>query len=156
MTTPLAPPLLDELAALAGRADAEPVWPEASWQALRRTGATGWAIPAEYGGTGLAHHGLLAGYEVLAGADLTVCFILSQRDAAVRRLRDSGNEALCRELLPALARGDRFATVGLSQLTTSRQHTGPALTARLSDSRLSLDGTVPWVTGAGRAEHIII
>jgi butyryl-CoA dehydrogenase len=156
MTTPIAQLLLDELAALAAQADAEPVWPEASWQALRRSGATGWVIPAEYGGTGLAHHDLLAGYEALAGADLTICFILSQRDAACRRLRDSGNQALCRELLPPLARGERFATVGLSQLTTSRQHTGPALTARLSASGLALDGTIPWVTGASRAEHVII
>jgi alkylation response protein AidB-like acyl-CoA dehydrogenase len=87
---------------------------------------------------------------------LTTCFILSQRDAACRRLRDGENPALRDELLPPLARGDTFATVGLSQLTTSRQHTGPALTARLTDDGVLLNGTIPWVTGAARADHIII
>jgi alkylation response protein AidB-like acyl-CoA dehydrogenase len=113
-------------------------------------------IPEAFGGAGLSYPNLLAGYEALAGACLTACFILSQRDAACRRLRDSGNEELCRELLPPLARGDRFTTVGLSQLTTSRQHTRPALRARATDAGLTLDGVIPWVTGAERAEHILL
>jgi alkylation response protein AidB-like acyl-CoA dehydrogenase len=153
---PVPQALQDELAALAGQADADPVWPEASWSVLRRSGALGWVIPPEYGGTARAPRDLLAGYAALAGACLTTCFILSQRDAACRRLRDSGHEALCRELLPPLARGESFITVGLSQLTTSRQHTAPSLTARATVSGLRLDGTVPWVTGAGRAEHLLI
>ena len=156
MRTPIPPSVFAELAALGEQTDAEPAWPAASWDVLRRGGATGWAIAPEHGGGGLDPRDLLTGYEALAGADLTICFILSQRDAACRRLRDSGHAALCRELLPPLARGERFATVGLSQLTTSRQHTGPALTARLSADRLRLDGSIPWVTGASRAEHIII
>ena len=92
--------------------------------------------------TGLGGVDLLNGYERVAEACLTTCFILSQRDAACRRLRDSGNEHLCRELLPPLARGESFATVGLSQLTTSRQHGQPALRARLVEGTLVLDG--PW------------
>ncbi|HZY86987.1 MAG TPA: acyl-CoA dehydrogenase family protein, partial [Gemmataceae bacterium] len=85
------------LAAHAEEADTEPTWPEASWDALRRCGALGWAVPRAYGGEGLAGLDLLDGYGRLAGACLTSCFLLSQRDAACRRLRDSGNEALCRE-----------------------------------------------------------
>jgi alkylation response protein AidB-like acyl-CoA dehydrogenase len=151
----VAPEVLADLAAHAGAADAEPVWPEASWQDLRRSGALGWSVPAAYGGRPLAGATLLAGYEQLAGACLTTAFILSQRDAACRRLRDSGNEALCRELLPALARGETFATVGLSQLTTSRQHGKPAMTARQERDKLVFDGSMPWVTGAARADHLV-
>ncbi len=149
-------PLLDELAALAGPADADPVWPEASWQVLRRSGALGWVIPSAYDGTESTPPELLAGYEALAEACLTTAFILSQREAACRRLRDSGNDTVCRELLPPLARGERFATVGLSQLTTSRQHTQPSLSARLTPAGVEFTGSIPWVTGASRAEHIII
>jgi alkylation response protein AidB-like acyl-CoA dehydrogenase len=98
---------------------------------------------------------LLAGYQRLAGACLTTCFLLSQRDAACRRLRDSGNEELCRELLPALAAGQRFATVGLAQLTTSRQHVRPVLVADLDGGGVRLNGVMPWVTGAPHADHFI-
>src|SRR5437660_7518773 len=96
------------LIAHANEADAAPVWPTESWHTLRRCGALGWCIPAAYEGQGWTGTTLLNGYEQLAGACLTTCFILSQREAACRRLRDSGNEALCRELLPTLARGERF------------------------------------------------
>jgi alkylation response protein AidB-like acyl-CoA dehydrogenase len=114
-----------------------------------------WGVPAAYGGEGVGYGDLLSSYESLAGACLTTCFILSQRDAACRRLRDSGNETLCRELLPALACGERFATVGLSQLTTSRQHVRPTLEARESRLGLLVEGTIPWVTGAAQSDHIV-
>jgi alkylation response protein AidB-like acyl-CoA dehydrogenase len=140
----------------ANEADAAPVWPAQSWQALQRCGALRWCIPVDQEGEGLAGSALLDGYEQLAGACLTTCFILSQRDAACRRLRDSGNQALRRELLPPLARGTTFATVGLSQLTTSRQHLGPTFVARQAGEQFVLDGSIPWVTGAATADHLVI
>lgn len=144
------------LAELANQADRERQWPEASWRLLREAGVPGWSIPEEYGGVGLDGIELLAGYEALAGACLTTCFILSQREAACRRILDSRHKDLCRTLLPALARSETFATVGLSQLTTSRQHGKPALQARSSGRRFILDGTMPWVTGAPHADVFII
>jgi alkylation response protein AidB-like acyl-CoA dehydrogenase len=150
--------MIDTLAALrdhAGAADANLVWPELSWDALRRGGVLGWCIPNSLGGDGRDGLQLLDGYEQLASACLTTCFILSQRDAACRRLRDSGNEALARQLLPALAQGRHFATVGVSQLTTSRQHGKPAMLARASGQDFVMDGVMPWVTGAARADYFV-
>jgi alkylation response protein AidB-like acyl-CoA dehydrogenase len=143
------------LAEHASAADTRPAWPAASWDALRRAGVLGWAIPRAYGGEERSPLDLLEGYGRLAGACLTTCFLLSQRDAACRRLRDSGNEALCRELFPTLARGERFVTVGLAQLTTSRQHVRPVLTARRAGDAIHLDGVMPWVTGASHADHFL-
>lgn len=127
-----------------------------SWEALRAAGVLGWSIPSAYGGEERSNASLLEGYARLASACLTTTFILSQREAAVRRIIDHGTAELQRELLRPLACGGHFATVGLSQLTTSRQHTQPALTARLTDRALILDGTIPWVTGAAPAEYVII
>jgi alkylation response protein AidB-like acyl-CoA dehydrogenase len=150
------PAVAEALAAHAEPADVETAWPADSWTALRTAGGLRWAIPTNCGGDGLQGVELLARYRDLAAACLTTCFILSQRDAACRRLRDGANGALAERLLPALARGDAFATVGLSQLTTARQHTAPALTARLEADSLVLDGVIPWVTGAAAAQHLII
>ncbi len=37
----------------ADRADDEPVWPEASWQAIQNAGVLKWCIPETNGGRGL-------------------------------------------------------------------------------------------------------
>ena len=159
-------PLLDEailqaLADGAEAADAEPAWPTASWDVLRGSGVLRWAIPPEYGGLGLDASALLTGYERLAGACLTTTFLLSQRDAAVRRLCDLGGETVRRRWLPGLAGGDLFLTVGLSQLTTSRQHRSPALTAvpiekGSNTTAYILNGLIPWVSGGDRADAVLV
>jgi butyryl-CoA dehydrogenase len=148
----------DVFAALVAHADAadrDPAWPAASWGLISQAGVLEWAIPMAYGGRELDGPSLLHGYERLAAACLTTAFILSQRDAAVRRIRDSGRDDLCRELLRPLACGGHFATVGLSQLTTSRQHGGPALRVTATADGFRLDGSMPWVTGADHADHLI-
>ena len=99
---------------------------------------------------------LLSGYERLAEACLTTAFILSQREAAVRRLVASENADLAKQWLPPLARGEVLATVGLSQLTTSRQHQAPVLRAAAHNGGIQLDGVIPWVTGADQADLIVI
>lgn len=140
----------------ARKADEKPAWPAESWQALTRTGVLGWDIDIGHGGTKCDVVTRLVAHEHLATACLTTAFILSQREAAVRRIAASANEDLSRELLGPLARGERFATVGLSQLTTSRQHVQPTLTARAAGKAFVLDGVIPWVTGAAHADHFVI
>jgi alkylation response protein AidB-like acyl-CoA dehydrogenase len=136
-------------------ADRSADWPQASWDVVRRAGALEWSIPGACGGQERDGNSQLLGYESLAAACLTTAFISSQREAAVRRIRDSGREDLCRELLRPLACGGRFATVGLSQLTTSRQHGGPALRVKETAAGFVLDGEIPWVTGADHADHLV-
>jgi alkylation response protein AidB-like acyl-CoA dehydrogenase len=151
----VSPETLAALASTANAADGSPIWPAVSWETLRRGGVLEWSIPRAFGGQERSPLELLAGNEQLATACLTSCFILSQREAAVRRLLDGENDALRRELLPALARDECFATVGLSQLTTSRQHGKPALLARETADGFVLEGAMPWVTGAAEADYFV-
>lgn len=143
------------LSRLAEQADDALEWPAQSWAALCSEAVVRWPVPRALGGLEFSSADLLRGYERLSGACLTTTFILSQRDAAIRRLRDGARQDLAAELLPALAGGTAFATVGLSQLTTSRQHTAPALRATLSDQHIVLDGVIPWVSGADRADFLV-
>ena len=154
--TALPAPLLSALSAAADRADAAADWPAQSWRLLIGAGVLAWSIPPEYGGAGKSAVELLTGYELLAGACLSTAFILSQREAAVRRLVASPNSALAARVLPALARGEQFATVGLPQLTTSRQHQQPTLRVTRDAGGFHLDGLTPWVTGADHADLIVI
>jgi alkylation response protein AidB-like acyl-CoA dehydrogenase len=147
---------LEILAENAEHADRLDVWPEDSWRALVAAGVPAWSVPRPFGGRGLGPVDLLRGNEALAAACLTTAFILSQRESAVRRVIANGSPEQQRRLLPALAKGDRLLTVGLSQLTTSRQHGAPSLTAAPLDAgRYRLDGLIPWVTAADQADEIL-
>jgi alkylation response protein AidB-like acyl-CoA dehydrogenase len=147
--------LLASLIERAAAVDEALAWPDQSWDLVCQLGALRWCLPPNFEGDGRSAVELLEGYEQIAAACLTTCFILSQRDAACRRIRDSQNEFACRELLPPLARGESFATVGLSHLTTSRQHLKPVLMAKSTEDGFVLNGTMPWVTGAARADHFV-
>jgi len=98
-------------------------------------------------------------YIDIAKSCLTTAFILTQRQAAVVRISASVNITAKKRWLPGLFSGESFATVGISHLTTSRQHfKKPVLTADLlgDGSRIELNGYSPWVTGAAFADSVVV
>ncbi|MBO09495.1 MAG: isovaleryl-CoA dehydrogenase [Planctomycetaceae bacterium] len=132
------------------------VFPTASLGVLGDAGVLGWVIPREYGGSEFSGAELVEGYLQLARACLPTTFVLTQRNAACQRFALSENEPLKAELLPQLVGSARFVTVGISHLTTSRQHLSqPAVRVKLAEGRIQLDGVVPWVTGAGQADWVL-
>ena len=148
--------LLDQLANQAAEADLRASWPKQQLQQLAEGGVLGWVIPEEFGGSNVSPEALVYGYERLAAACLTTTFILTQRNGACQRIAGCDNGGLKAELLPQLARGDLFATVGISHLTTSRQHVRrPAVMVTEESGGFVLDGQIPWVTGAPAADYVV-
>ena len=148
--------LLDQLLQATGDLDADTAWPSQQLKWLGDIGVLGWVIPTEFGGVDVSAEELTIGYERLAQACLLSTFVLTQRNGACQRIAGASNEALKVELLPPLARGEVFATVGISHLTTSRQHVKkPAVEVRRDGDQLIFDGTIPWVTGATCADYIV-
>ncbi|MDZ4689410.1 MAG: acyl-CoA dehydrogenase family protein [Planctomycetaceae bacterium] len=132
-------------------------WPESEWRFLVDAGVTGWIVPTDFGGSDHPTPAVLDGCRGLARANLSVTFILSQFQAASQRIVACENATLRSQWLPRLASGDAFATVGISHLTTSRQHIAtPAVTAVATSGGFLLDGVVPWVTGAEVADIIVL
>lgn len=153
-------PALDELcrrlASDADELDARGAWPAEHLAECGRYGVYRWFLPAQWGGYDWSDVDVIRGYLRLGAACLTTTFIITQRTGACRRLLLSDNDALKERLLPGLAAGDRFATVGISHLTTSRRHLGkPALRAVETADGFELDGFSPWVTGGVHAEVIV-
>ena len=150
------PGLLQNLQSAAAAVDASNAWPRQQFDWLADAGILRWNLPRAFGGDERSPVEMTAAYEALAGACLTTTFILTQRNAACQRIVDSDNQALRGELLLQLARGEIFATVGISHLTTSRQHlTRPAVAIDEVDGSLRANGHVPWVTGAAEADVIV-
>ena len=154
-------PLLDELCsrllALGGDLDRSGAWPAEQLRLCGEYGVYQWFIGNRWGGQDWSDVDLVRGYLRLSAACLTTTFILTQRSGACRRIEASDNEALKERLLPDLASGATFATVGISHLTTSRRHLAkPALAAVPTPQGFVLDGYTPWVTGALHAQTIVV
>jgi alkylation response protein AidB-like acyl-CoA dehydrogenase len=119
-------------------------WPE---ELLREHAeAFRWAMPRAFGGEELEPLELHRRYEQLARKSLALALILTQRDSAVGIIAAGGNDRLLAEV-----RDGAFVTVGIAQLSTSRQGGAPALAYR--DGRV--DGVIPWATGAAKAKYIV-
>jgi alkylation response protein AidB-like acyl-CoA dehydrogenase len=132
-------------------------WPAEQLRWCGEAGVYEWFMDPRWGGQGWDDEQTVRGYLALAAASLTTTFILTQRSGACRRIAECENEALKERLLPGLASGELFATVGISHLTTSRRHLGrPVLTAEETATGFRLQGLSPWVTGGAAADAIVI
>ncbi|HWB10414.1 MAG TPA: acyl-CoA dehydrogenase family protein [Pirellulales bacterium] len=144
---------------LADRADALDLagdWPAEQLDLCRRYGVNRWFVGRQWGGEGWGDLDILRGLMRLSSACLTTTFVLTQPLGVCRRLVASPNQALRDELLPRLSAGEVFATVGIAHLTTSRRHLSrPTLAARETADGYVLDGSIPWVSGAVRADYIV-
>lgn len=139
-----------------GPADAAESWPEGLWQLLVEAGATRWALPRDFGGQPCSRPLFVERYARLASGSLAAAFLLSQHDAAVRRLSGAASREGAQRWLHAIGSGQAFATVGISQLTTSRRLGTQALLATATaPGTYRLQGAMPWVTGACRANVFV-
>ncbi|MBN1855088.1 MAG: acyl-CoA/acyl-ACP dehydrogenase [Pirellulales bacterium] len=145
------------LAVRASELDRTGVWPEEQLRLCGQNGVYEWSIDPAWGGQGWNAEEIIRGYLALSAACLTTTFVLTQLAGACRRIASSDKGHLKERLLPSLAKGEQFATVGISHLTTSRQHlTIPVLRADRVDGGFRLDGYSPWVTGGAHADTIVL
>ncbi len=115
-----------------------------------------WSLSAEFGGAACPRPLLVQRYAQLAGGSLTAVFILSQHDAGVRRLLAAPESDIAHGWLAAIGGGRAFTTVGISHLTTSRRlGAQPVKAVEVTRGSYRLDGTIPWVTAAERADVLV-
>jgi alkylation response protein AidB-like acyl-CoA dehydrogenase len=149
--------LCSRLAGLAPSLDSRDAWPAEQLQLCAEAGVFEWFVSEEHGGQAWTEADLLRAYVQLAAACLTTTFVITQRVGAMQRIAAGDSDFARRELLTDLIAGRTFATVGISHLTTSRQHLArPVLRAIEQSDGFILDGYSPWVTGAEFAQHIVL
>lgn len=146
--------VLPEIRRRADLVDQTGDWPADDLRMLAGIGAMRWGISTGFGGIGLSPLDLHLCYERLASASLTLALVLTQRDSAAG-LMETGDSPTAGVLLRRLAKDEVFCTVGIAQLTTSRQGGPPATIARREPGGWRVDGLIPWCTGAARAAFIV-
>jgi len=149
--------LCEQLATSAHRWKSVDDWPAESLSACANAGVIRWFMPAEWGGLGWNEVEQTIGYLRLSEADLTTTFVITQLMGAVRRIAGSENQQPADRWLKRLISGEAFATVGISHLTTSRQHlVKPILRAERTEDGFYLEGMAPWVTGVPHADVFVV
>jgi len=147
--------LTARLAALDGPADEAGVWPAELWSTLVEYGVPLWALPTAVGGEACDRLRILQRYARVAEGSMTAAFILSQHDAGVRRLAAAIERHSAHSWLEMIKADEAFATVGISQLTTSRRLGANPLTAVREGHGYRIDGAMPWVTAAEMADVVV-
>jgi alkylation response protein AidB-like acyl-CoA dehydrogenase len=142
------------VAAAAPQSRADGPWRSGALAALARAGLLAGFVPVADGGTGATEAAITAALVAIAERCLTTALAITQWASAVRIIA-GGPAPLRAAVLPSLVRGETFTTVGISQLTTSRQHTAPAVVASRAADGWRLDGLCPWVTGADSVDTIV-
>lgn len=130
-------------------------WPIELIHAMADAGCFRSVVPARFGGDERPPEDQLALYQTVAAGSLAAALILTQHDRACELITDCENEPLAADVLPRVVRGELLATVGISQLTTSKRGSGPLMTARREGGGFRLNGLMPWVTGSPHADFIV-
>ncbi len=128
---------------------------DAVWRSIAQLGWLGLTVPEEHGGSGLGNLELVLvmaemGAVVMPGPFMsTVCL-------GVPAILAAGNDADKSELLPAVATGERRATVALCESSGSWHPDGVSLSARREGSGFKLEGEKLFVPDARSADDIIV
>ena len=160
ITSPYAPEIksfLERLGQLENLGGAGNTWPSQKLKFCGQHGIFKWFVAPEYGGYGWSAVDIAEGYLSLSSACLTTTFVITQRTGACKRIMTGENQRLKERLLPQLATGEIFATVGISHLTTSHRHLAtPVLQWEPNEEGFLLNGFAPWVTGGAQADYLIV
>jgi alkylation response protein AidB-like acyl-CoA dehydrogenase len=126
--------------------DTAPGYDRKVWQQMAGFGWTGILVPEEHGGLGLGLHEMAIVLEglarVLVPEPLNAGAVL-----AATAIRESGNQKLKGELLPALVEGEVIPALAWQERAGDLDGGSPALSARSFEGALKLSGEKRFVHG---------
>ncbi|MEU6074184.1 acyl-CoA dehydrogenase family protein [Micromonospora sp. NPDC047074] len=126
-------------------------WDEDFTRALAAQGWVGMTIPTEYGGHGRTFlHRFVVTEELLAVGAPVAAHWVADRQIAPTLLR-FGTEAQKRRFLPAIARGECYFGIGMSEPDSGSDLASVRTRAVRVDGGWRLTGTKVWTSGAHRA-----
>jgi len=110
-------------------------------------------VPKTYNGAELNNHLFHSFQEQVARFSGALAFLQTQHQSAGALLSKSQNEALKQAYLPHMGTGEALVGIGFSHL---RRHDNPPLKAIETDNGYQLHGHIPWITGFGFFETVLV
>jgi alkylation response protein AidB-like acyl-CoA dehydrogenase len=131
-------------------------WNEGFSARLGAAGFLGLIVPQKYGGSGLSHlHRYVVTEELLAvGAPVAAHWVADRQ--VVPGLLAYGNEEQRERLLPRIAAGTFYSSIGMSEHGAGSDLAAVATKAVKTDGGWLLSGTKVWTSGAHLAHQIVV
>ena len=131
-------------------------WDEGFSARLAEAGFLGMTIPTEYGGRGLTHlHRYVVTEELLAqGAPVAAHWVADRQ--VVPGLLAFGTEEQRQRLLPRIAAGKFFSSIGMSEHGAGSDLAAVQTKAVRADGGWVLNGTKVWTSGAHKAHQVVV
>ncbi|MET0703048.1 MAG: acyl-CoA dehydrogenase family protein [Mycobacterium sp.] len=125
----------------------------------RRLGAKGWlgmTFPQEYGGGGFSHvERFVVIEELLAAGAPVAAHWVADRQAGPSLLK-YGNEQQRRRYLPAIARGECYFAIGMSEPESGSDLASVKTRGIRTDGGWELTGTKVWTSGAHHSHAFVV
>lgn len=131
-------------------------WDEEFSARLGAAGFVGLVIPERYGGRGLTHlHRYVVTEELLAaGAPIAAHWVADRQ--VVPGLLAYGSEEQRERLLPRIAAGTFYSSIGMSEHGAGSDLAAVQTRATKTDSGWLLTGTKVWTSGAHNAHQVVV
>jgi alkylation response protein AidB-like acyl-CoA dehydrogenase len=131
-------------------------WDEGFSARLGDAGFLGLTIPRDYGGQGRSHlHRYVVTEELLAAGAPVAAHWIADRQVAPGLLA-YGSEEQRQRLLPKIAAGRYFSSIGMSEPQAGSDLAASAAKATKTDGGWLLSGTKVWTSGAHLAHQVVV
>lgn len=148
---------LAEVAPHAAQWDAEEHIPRSQIQKYADVGWFGMTLPEKYGGGGCsALDAILIIEEVARHCGISARLIVDHNFGAVGTILNFGTEAQREQVLPAVCRGEKLMSIGMTEPSAGSALTDLLTSAREEDDAYVLNGRKYWITGAGEREYTLV
>ena len=113
-------------------------------------------IPEQYGGLGLGYTARMIALEEIARVSVATAMMLQVFALGIRPIVEFGTDAQKQKYLPGLAKGERLATVGVTEPTGGSDPGGGRTTYQKDGSDYILNGRKCFITNAHIADTITV
>jgi len=147
---------VDKIAPRAAQIDQNAEYPGDVHQALKDADLLALHVPEEYGGAGADKIAHCIVVEEIARVCASSSLIPMGNKLGTMGMILSGSEALKREFLPAVARGEYTFSYALSEREAGSDAASMRTRALADGDGYVLNGTKCWITGAGVSSHYTV
>jgi alkylation response protein AidB-like acyl-CoA dehydrogenase len=122
-----------------------------------KLGLLGVNLPEAYGGGDMGHLEAVLVLEEIAKISIAVAFpVFESSFGPALAIAHYGPEELRQRVLPKVCSGDMMIAVSMSEPSAGTALTDLKTTAQLSGSKVTVNGTKRWCSGAGHADAYVV